>query len=181
MGRKSKLTEAQWFEVERRLVEGVNRTALAREYGISEAAIRQRKTSDVEKIKSVANQLVATTLALRELPITSQTSAQNFAARMLALQDNVVGAAAMGAANAHRLHGIANGIVQRVDDSDPLASMESMKAVALLTKMGNDAAHIALNLLAANKGAPLESPELPSSLPENVLDAAAVYARVMGA
>ena len=181
MGRKSKLTEAQWFEVERRLVEGENRSALAREYRISEAAIRQRKTSSVETIRSVANQIVATTQALRELPITSQTSAQNFAARLLALQDNVVGAAAMGAANAHRLHGIANGIVQRVDDADPLASMESMKAVAVLTKMGNDAAHIALNLLAANKGTPLESPEMPSSLPDNVIDAAATYARVMGA
>ena len=69
------------------------------------------------------------------------------------MQDNVLGAASFGAANAHRLHGIANGIVQRIDDAEPLteASMEAAKIVAALTKLGNDAALIPLGLLAANK------------------------------
>ena len=60
--------------------------------------------------------------------------------------------------------------------------MESMKAVAILTKMSNEASHIGLNLLAANKGSPLTAdPDIPGELPDNVIDAAAVYARVMGA
>ena len=150
------------------MVAGERASALGREFGVSEAAIRQRKTSDVEKIKSVANQIVSATVELRKLPIASQTSAQNFAARLLAMQDNVLGAAAYGAATAHRLHGIANGIVQRIDDADPLSdkSLGAAKVVAALTKLGNEAALVPMNLLAANKdrAAALEKPEVPSGL-----------------
>ncbi len=39
MGRKSSLTEKQWSEIERRLVNGESARSLAREFEISEAAI----------------------------------------------------------------------------------------------------------------------------------------------
>lgn len=165
MGRKSKLTPAQWEEVERRLLAGETPRAIARDYPITEAAIRQRKTSDVEKIKDVANQIVSATQALRSLPITSQTSAQTFAAKLLALSDHALGAATYGMATAHRLQGIANGLVAQVDDANPLESMSTMKAVAVLTDIANKAAHTGLNLIAANKdraGPPPE--EVPSDL-----------------
>ena len=95
---------------------------------------------------------------------------------------HAAGAAKYGMATAHRLAGIAHSLVQKVDDADPMASMEEMRAVAVLAKIGNDAAHVGLNLLAANKGAAfIEPPDIPKTLPENVIDAAAAYARVMGA
>jgi hypothetical protein len=42
MGRKSSLTDKQWAEIGERLVKGEAGRVLAREYGISEAAIRKR-------------------------------------------------------------------------------------------------------------------------------------------
>lgn len=152
MARKSKLTDAQWADIERRMLEGESVRSLAREYGVSETAIRQRKSSHVAEIKSVADQLVTAQTALKALPITSQQTAQTLAQKLLALSDNLLGAASYGAATAHRLKALANSEVQKIDDSNPLGSLESVRAVALLTRVANDASHIGLNLLAANKG-----------------------------
>lgn len=57
-----------------------------------------------------------------------------------------------GAATAHRLHAIANDMVQKVDDADPMKSMDELRTVAAIGKIANEQAHIGLNLLAANKG-----------------------------
>ena len=50
---------------------------------------------------------------------------------------------------------LANGEVAKVDDADPLSasSIEALKGVGVLTKLANDSANIAVNLLAANKDA----------------------------
>jgi transposase-like protein len=152
MGRKSKLSEKQWLEVERRLLEGETVRALAKEFGISEAAIRQRGIpSRAQKTKDVANQIVATERALQELPISSQINAQNLAAKLRSISDSIAAAAELGARTAHRLHALANSEVAKVDDAEPMASLDNLKNVGVLTKLGNDSANIALNLLAANK------------------------------
>lgn len=182
MARKSKLSDAQWADIERRMLEGEAVRALAREFDVSETAIRARKSSQVTEIKAVANQLVTANQALRKLPITSQQTAQTLAQRLIALSDNLLGAAMQGAATAHRLHAIANSEVQKIDDANPLSSMTAVKAVAVLTDVANKSASIGLNLLAANsKGSMPEEPPAPSGpLPDNVLDAAAEYAKLMG-
>lgn len=166
MGRKSKLTDKQWSEVDRRLLEGESARAIAPDFGVSEAAIRQRKTSHVESIKSVANQIVTAERALSALPITSQISAHNLAAKLRAISDNLASAAHHGAATAHRLAALANAEVQKVDDADPLSSLDAMRGVALLTKLSNDSAQTGLNLLAANKDQAknLDKPNVPSGL-----------------
>jgi hypothetical protein len=151
MGRKSKLTESQWADVERRMLEGEPVRALAREFGVSEAAIRARKGSQVDAIKSAANQLVAAEQAVRSLPISAQISARNFAHKLQSLSDNLLGAAMHGAATAHRLNALANSEVQKVDDAQPLKSIEALRGVSSLTKLANDSAAIGLNLLAANR------------------------------
>lgn len=181
MGRKSKLTEAQWLEIEKRMLAEEPVRALAREFGVSETAIRARKSSHVTEIKAVANQIVKAEVALRALPITSQRTAETLAQKLLALSDNLLGAASNGAATSHRLNAIANGLVQRVDDANPLESMDTLKAVAIIGKIANDSAAIGLNLLNANKGMiGSEPPERPSALPEGVEDAALAYAKYMG-
>ena len=38
-----------------------------------------------------------------------------------------------------------------MDDAEPMASLDSLRNVGVLTKLANDSSHIALNLLAANK------------------------------
>lgn len=151
MGRKSKLSEKQWGDIERRMLEGEPIRALAREYGISESSIRERKSAHVETIKTVANQIVATERAVMELPIAAQISAHNLASKLRAISDNLASAAQYGAQTAHRLNALANSEVAKIDDANPLQSSESLKGVLVLTKLANDSASIALNLLAANK------------------------------
>ncbi|WP_272970659.1 helix-turn-helix domain-containing protein [Comamonas terrigena] len=151
MGRKSKLTEKQWQEIERRMLEGEAVRKLAKEFGVSEATIRARKSTQVEEIKSVANQIVATERAVMALPISAQITAHNLASKLRAISDNLASAAQYGAQTAHRLSALANSEVDKVDDAQPLKSIESLKGVAALTKLANDSAHVALNLMAANK------------------------------
>lgn len=55
----------------------------------------------------------------------------------------------------HRLSGIAHGQVEKIDDADPITeeSLETLKGIAVLTKMANSSSEIGLNLLRANKEA----------------------------
>ncbi len=180
MARKSKLSEKQWADVERRMLEGEPVRALAREYEVSETAIRARKSLVVSEIKDVANQLVAVQQRVRSMPISSQQTVQTLAQKLMSLSDSLLGAALHGAATAHRLNAIANGIVQQVDDAEPLKSMDALKAVAVIGKIANDSAAIGLNLVAANKGQmPVEPPQAPDVMPDNPQDAAIEYAKFM--
>lgn len=153
MGRQSKLTHPQWVEIERRLLEGESRRALGREFGISEAAIRAKVAGPVDQVKAVAHRIIETEHALAALPPMARISAQTLAAKLRTISDNLASAASYGAATAHRLNALANSEVGKVDDADPLSddSMGAMRGVAALTKLANDSASIALNLLAANK------------------------------
>ena len=66
---------------------------------------------------------------------------------------HLAGAAKYGSATAHRLSGIANAQVDRIDDANPMneASIETLKGVSALTRLANDSSQIGLNLLNANK------------------------------
>lgn len=153
MGRPSKLSDKQWEQVGQRLLKGEKARALAREFGVSEAAIRARFSAQNAEIKTVANQIVATESALKSLPISSQVAARNLADDLIAMSTHLAGAGKFGAATAHRLSGIANAKVQEIDDAAPLddKSREALRDVAVLTEMANKASMIPVNLLAANK------------------------------
>lgn len=153
MGRPSKLTEKQWVEIAARMASGEPVRALAREFGVSDGAIRLRLTAQVEEIKSVANQILATEGRLKAMPITAQVTTHNLADMLRSISGHLAGAANYAAATSHRLAGIANGKVALVDDAQPLddESREELKDIAVLTRMANDAAEIPLNLLKANK------------------------------
>lgn len=153
MGRPSKLTDAQWAQIRKRLLAGEKAADLAREYRVSPAAISTRVSKRIETVKTVANQLVAAEQALRSLPIAEQIETVSLADDLRAMSTHLAGAGKFGAATAHRLSGIANAKVQEIDDASPLnaESLESLKGVAVLTRLANDASTIAVNLLAANK------------------------------
>lgn len=153
MGRKSKLSEAQWAEVFRRLLEGESRRKLAEEFGLSEASIRQReaKSAKTPQVQQVARMIVETEVALKSLPIPAQINARNLAAKLRSISDSLASAAELGSRTAHRLQALANSEVGKVDDANPLESVEALKGVSALTRLANDSASIALNLLAANK------------------------------
>lgn len=151
MGRRSKLTEAQWAEIERRVLEGETYRSLAKTYGITEAAIRQRISTQAKEVKELAHQIVNTEQRLAALPISSQITTQNLAAKLRAISDNLASAAHYGAMTAHRLSGLAHGQLDHIDDANPASSADALKNVATLTAMSNEASKTALNLLAANK------------------------------
>lgn len=154
MARPSKLSPLQWEEVDRRVLAGEGVRALAKEFGVSPASISRRGVAKhSEQVRSVAQQLATAQTALAELPTPHQYVAIGLAAKLRQISDNLASAAHYGAATAHRLTALANAEVSKVDDADPLSgdSMDAMRGVAALTKLANDSASIAINLLAANK------------------------------
>lgn len=153
MGRPSKLTPAQWDEVARRAAEGEGIRALAREFGVDEAAIRRRVSPQTPQVRSVAVQLVEAQKALAALPPPQQHLAMSLADKLRSISLSYASAAELGAKTAHRFHALANMEAQKVDDANPLSpdSVEAMKGIAIMTKLGNDALVPAASLLAANK------------------------------
>ena len=155
MGRPSKLTEKQWESIGKRLLAGESTSSLAREFGVSKGAISARFSKRTETVKSVANQIVATTEALSLLNDSEQIAAHGLARRLINISNHLAGAAEFGASTAHRLAGIANGKVQEIDDAAPVTdeSLLALKGIAALTRTANEASEIGINLLKANKEA----------------------------
>lgn len=152
MARPSKLTPDQWAEVERRALEGAESLrAIAKEFGIDEAAIRRRVNPQTPQVRRVAEKLADAHTELAALPRPQQYMAVSLADKLRNISTSLAAAAELGAATAHRLSALANSEVTKVDDADPLASAENLRGVHALTKLANDSASIALNLIAANK------------------------------
>lgn len=168
MGRKSALTPEQWAEVERRhLIDGESVNSLAKEFGVNEGTIRKKinpnksepgksgkplrelaleKVAADRRAKDISDQIAA-------LPIVRQQIVNDLAQRLSNISGHLASAAEYGAATAHRLAGIAHSKVSEIDDAKPLDenSLTTLKGIAVLTRMANDASEIGLNLLRANK------------------------------
>jgi hypothetical protein len=161
MARPSKLTPAQWSEVERRLLAGETARSLGREFGINEAAIRKRfgayqsLSTQSTQVRTAAEKIAEANIALEALPPAQRPIAIDLADKLRSISFSLASAAELGAKTAHRLHALANSEIGKVDDADPLAeeSLSALKGVSVLTKLANDSSAIALNLLSANKDA----------------------------
>lgn len=151
MARPSKLSPAQWLEVERRAAEGESHSALARAFGVSVSTISARVSGVSETVRKVAQKLADVQSEIAVMPIRQQYTVINLADKLRNISNSLACAAELGAATAHRLHALANSEVAKVDDAEPMASLDSLRNVGVLTKLANDSSHIALNLLAANK------------------------------
>lgn len=164
MGRPSKLTDRQWLEVERRLVNGEKAIALAKEFGVSCPAISKRIKNGTKRVKEIANQLATAEKAFEELPISSQINARTLADKLKSVSNHLTDAVEYGAMSAHRLMGIANTHLDQVDEADPgsEASVNALRAVGILTALANESAKSGIKLIAAlnRPGVPgMESPE----------------------
>lgn len=153
MARPSKLTDAEWEKIGKRLLAGESASSLAREFGVSKAAVSGRFSERVKNIKDAANQIVAAESALSKLNVSEQIAARSLADDLKAISEHLAGAARYGAMTAHRLSGIAQGKVLNIDDAQPLddKSRKELSDIAALTKMANEASDIGINLLKANK------------------------------
>jgi len=166
MGRPSKLSDKQWDTIRKRMLEGEKPADLAREYGVSKTAISNRVSKRADAVRTVANQIVTAERALGELSVSEQLQAVSLASKLRSISDSLATAADLGAKTAMRLNALANSEVAKVDDADPLASIASLRSVGVLTKLANDSASIAVNLLAANKDRVREGekPDVPAGL-----------------
>ena len=153
MGRPSKLTDAQWEQIGKRLLSGESAADLAREFKVSPASVSVRFSKAVGNVKIVANQIVATENALALLNVSEQIAARSLADELKSISAHLAGAAKYGAMTAHRLHGIAQSKAQEIDDAAPMddLSRTALADVAALTKTANGAAEIGVNLIRANK------------------------------
>lgn len=179
MGRPSKLNELQWTSIKNRLLRGELKSALAKEYGIGVTTITDKFPGSLKELKDLANQMVSVEATFQTLPFADRVSVLSLTEDLKAISSHLAAAAKFGSATAHRLSGIAHAKVLEIDDAEPLneQSMESLKGIAVLTRMSNDASNIGINLLNANKEAVKIINNAPQTLartidPEKLSDAA---------
>ena len=153
MGRKSKLTDKQWEQLGKRLLEGEGARALGREFGVSDATIRERFSTQHKKIKEVANQIVAAEVALSQLPISSQISTHTLADQLRMISGHLSSAALNNAAQSSKISKIALARISRFNESTVLdeETIMELKGIAGLNRMSNEASEIGINLMRANK------------------------------
>ncbi|MDE2403063.1 MAG: helix-turn-helix domain-containing protein [Burkholderiales bacterium] len=183
MGRPSNLPESKWDELGRRLIAGEKAADLAREYKVSRSAVSKRFSKQTETVKDVAQQIVGAEEALAKLPVSQQINAINLAQQLRSISHHLASAANYGAATAHRLTALANSEVQKIDDANPLGSVENLKGVAALSKLANESAAIGLNLLAANKDRAKQMVDAEvndATIPADPIEAAQAYQSLMG-
>lgn len=170
MARPSKLTEKQWQVVIERAVAGESVRAIARELKISESTIRERVSAQVKQIKDVANQIVSTDLALKQMPVSAQITAHNLADMIKAMQLNLVVSAVNGASVAAKLSAIALNQANMVDENAIINSenAESIKGIAILTRTANEANQTAMDLMKLNKEAAADLGKTKESANKNL-------------
>lgn len=148
MGRPSKLTPDQWREIERRVASGEVVRAIAREFGVSEAAIRKRGISaQSAQVRSIAEKIAAAHSEMATLPVPQQALAMSLADEMRAVSANLASAARYGSATAQRLAHAAHQEVERADVLDE----GTLRAVAMITRTANEAGQLGVQLLKANE------------------------------
>lgn len=107
------------------------------------------------------------------LPLLPQNadSADRLGDELRATLGHLASAARYGAATSHRLMALAHAEIGKISDADPQSSVESICATAALTKLANDSAQLACNLLNANKETVkrLANPESDDSFDESLL------------
>lgn len=153
MARPSKLTDAQWHEVEKRMLAGEKATDLAREFKIDRAAITRRITPGVRNVKSVANQLLAAEAAFKELPITQQIATINLMDELRSISNHLAVAARNSAISASKLTGLANAHIDKIDleNIQTEGTGQNLMIAEKLQDMANEASKIPMGLLNANK------------------------------
>lgn len=157
MGRPSKLTDKQWETFEKRLLSGEKQADLCREYGVSKQVASARFSGRKEIVKDVANQIVTANRQLMNLDQSGQKAAIDLARSLMTISENMAQAAISGSYTSMRLNQIAANQVDKIDEENPLNSEEHIRAIAMLTKTGNEASLIGRELLNVQAKKPAKS------------------------
>ena len=147
MGRPSVLNPRTKSEILRRLAMGEKRSALRKEFKLTETTFRRNFSADVSKVRDVGTALATAEMALASLPISAQVSARTLADQLKGISSNVASAALAGSKTATRLATLANERAEAMG-----VDLMDLPAIAALGKTANEAAGLAMGLMNANKG-----------------------------
>lgn len=170
MPKPSPLSLKQWEDIQKRLLSGEAGRVLAREFGVSETAIRKKFGSQTKVVKSIGTELFKAEQKFKDLSLSSKIMVRTFADDLHAMNLHMSGAGKFSSATAHRLAGIAHSQVDKIDDANPMESQEVLQAISALTKMSNDAAVIPLGLIKSNNDLMRESTKDDAPKKPPVLD-----------
>lgn len=169
MARPSKLTPAQWKEVETRIMKGETLRAIAKDFEITEGTIRAKFGGSIAtflaqstQVREIAHQVAEVQDAVEKLPPFQRDVVFDLAASLRNVSRSLTKAAELGADTSRRLQEMASTQIRKVNEQDPTKSIEELKSVGVMTKLANESASIALNLLAANKDR-MPPPEAPKA------------------
>ena len=153
----TKIGPSQWAEIERRAAAGESTSALAREYGVSEGALRKRGISaaKVRAVRDVASRLAQVQAEVAALPVPQQHLAVSLAEELRAISSNLAQAARYGSATAQRLAQAAHAQIEHAEVLDEVA----LRTVAMVTRTANEAGQLGVQLLKANEDTMREADE----------------------
>jgi transposase-like protein len=165
MGRKSALTPEQWATVQHRhIVGGESIRMLAKEFGVNESSMRRKigpkvveagETEDLRelagrkaRIDSEAKRISA---EIEALPIAKQMIVSDLARKLGAITMHLSSSGEYMSSLVHRVTGIACGLSEKIDDADPMKSIDVLKQISSLVHLANESSQIPMNLIKANK------------------------------
>lgn len=158
--KKPSISDATWTDVIRRfIVMGESASALAREIGVTEGAVRSRASTKRYEVKELANQMVEVERKYNAYDRTTKTLIDDMAAQLRAVSSNLTRAAIASSDTSAKLSLIVNRQVSKINPEDPLESEDILKTISGMTKMANDASVIGVALINASHKAPKEADE----------------------
>lgn len=157
MARKSPLSPKQWKEIEQRFYAGERASALAREFGITEAAIRKRFGAKKKDAKRLALQIVAVETEFNSSEMGTKILARTYADKILAMQDLSSDVGINGLTVAKRLGDVLTKRVAEKTD-DELMEIEHMRQLMTAGLAINAHSKIGMDMMVANNKQP-KTPE----------------------
>ena len=151
MARPPTISDKQWREIESRVNGGESMRSVAKDYNVTEGAVRRHFNTKVKPVKELANQLATTEMAIEALPINTQVKVRSLADELKDISHHLASSARLGAMTAHKLANIANYQAEMIDENNPLMNEEAIKAVKVLGGMVNEHNQAAINLINSNK------------------------------
>ena len=117
MARPSKLTEDVKTQAAQRIVDGgITYDELSKELGVSKPCLISNISDRVKKLKSAANQIVATANALSLLPVNDRGSAINLAEKLLFMANNMASTSSKMSSVSDRLASLAEMRVEKLEE-----------------------------------------------------------------
>lgn len=167
-----RLSFTEWTDVDRKLIEGIGASAIAREYGVSEGAIRKRQRSNASSGMEIGSKRIVE-MRLEEraiidpLPVVLQKRMYSMVDTQLEIIRNLSLSSELGSKTSHRLAAIANLHASKLDDENP--DPESIKMVHALTETANKAAYQPVEMMKAMRASmPVQADEVRTVDPAKI-------------